>query len=66
MGDIVNLRLFKKKKQRQDKDVLSHEKRQVHGQTKTEKQFNKRKQQETQQFLSLNRLTGDLQGDDEK
>ncbi|WP_182419723.1 DUF4169 family protein [Bartonella sp. HY038] len=59
MGDIVNLRLFKKQKERKSKEQLADENRQIHGRTKIEKNFDKRHHEKADQFLDNNRLHHD-------
>ncbi|UXN04801.1 DUF4169 family protein [Bartonella sp. HY406] len=59
MGDIVNLRLFKKQKERKNKEQLADENRQIHGRTKIEKNFHKRRHEKVDQFLENNRLHHD-------
>lgn len=60
MADIVNLRLFKKQKERVKKAQQADENRQIHGRTKVEKAFDKRNQKNTEQFLTENRLEANL------
>ncbi|UXM94532.1 DUF4169 family protein [Bartonella sp. HY329] len=59
MGDIVNLRLFKKQKERKNKEQIADQNRQIHGRTKVEKIFDKRNQDQSEKFLDRNHLQPD-------
>lgn len=56
MGDIVNLRQFKKRNERQTKEKKAEENRILFGMTKQEKAFRNREQQKKESFLPNNRL----------
>lgn len=56
MSDIINLRQFKKKKNRAAKEQQADQNRIRFGRTKIEKEFARKKAQEVEQFLSSNQL----------
>lgn len=56
MSDIINLKQFKKRKSRAEKEQQADANRILFGRTKAEKTFDKAQAQKTGQFLTLNRL----------
>ena len=56
MGEIVNLRLVKKRKAREAKDGLAAENRIRFSRTKAEKQFEREAHRKTDRFLDQNKL----------
>ena len=56
MSDIINLRQFKKRKTRSEKEQLADANRILFGRTKTEKTFAKNQAEKTVSFLEQNRL----------
>lgn len=56
MGEIINLRLVKKRKAREAKDKTAAENRVLFGRTKTEKQFERNASRNAARFLDDNRL----------
>ncbi len=70
LGDIINLKQFKKRKTRAEKQQQADANRILFGRTKTEKTFAKNQQEKSERFLEQNRLetaspdTADLHGDD--
>jgi len=56
VGEIVNLRLAKKRKARQAKDEIAAENRMRFGRTKAEKQFEREANRKTERFLDQNQL----------
>ncbi|PYE90129.1 DUF4169 family protein [Phyllobacterium leguminum] len=56
MNDIVNLRQFKKRKKRDEKEQAAVENRIRHGRTGVEKKFEREKALKTSEFLERNRL----------
>lgn len=56
MSDIVNLRQFKKRKARDDKETKAQENRTLHGRTGTEKAFDREQSRKQTNFLDHNRL----------
>ncbi|QND53614.1 DUF4169 family protein [Phyllobacterium sp. 628] len=66
MADVVNLRLFRKRKAKDAKEQSAAENRIVFGRTKTEKQFEYKASRKADLFLDSNRLEGNQpSGDDE-
>ncbi|KXF76847.1 hypothetical protein ATN84_12600 [Paramesorhizobium deserti] len=56
MSDIVNLRQFKKRKARDEKEKAAAENRIRHGRTGAEKKFEREQARKTGEFLDRNRL----------
>ena len=56
MGEIVNLRLVKKRKAREAKDGIAAENRLRFGRTKAEKQFERQTNRKAERFLDQNKL----------
>lgn len=56
MSDIINLRQFKKRKVRSDKEQQADANRILFGRTKTEKTFEKKQSEKNEHFLDQNRL----------
>lgn len=56
MSDIINLRQFKKRKTRSEKEQQADANRILFGRTKTEKTFAKNQTGKTTNFLEQNRL----------
>lgn len=56
MSDIINLRQFKKRKTRSEKEQQADANRILFGRTKTEKTFAKNQTEKTVSFLEHNRL----------
>lgn len=59
MNDVVNLRQFKKRKARADREQTAAQNRAVHGRTKVEKNFETRAADRVTHFLDANRLERD-------
>lgn len=56
MSDVVNLRQFKKRKAREEKEKTAAENRIRHGRTGAEKKFEREQARRTEEFLERNRL----------
>ncbi|PRD45162.1 DUF4169 domain-containing protein [Phyllobacterium phragmitis] len=56
MSDIVNLRQFKKRKARDEKEKAAAGNRVRHGRTGAEKNFEREQARKTSQFLDDNRI----------
>lgn len=56
MSDIINLKQFKKRKSRSEKEQAADANRILFGRTKTEKTFAKNQTEKTASFLEQNRL----------
>ena len=62
MGEIVNLRLVRKAKARDDKTRIADENRARHGRTKSEKQLDRVSAEKSAAFLDAHRRTSPLGG----
>lgn len=56
MNDVVNLRQFKKRKAREDREQAAAQNRILHGRTRIEKEFQRRTEKKVGQFLDQNQL----------
>ncbi|GGA97559.1 hypothetical protein GCM10011491_27290 [Brucella endophytica] len=56
MSDVVNLRQFRKRKERAEKEQVAAENRIRYGRTGAEKKFEREKAREAAEFLDRNRL----------
>lgn len=62
MGDVVNLRLARKRKARTEKEQAAERNRAVHGRTKGERQRDRADSERTQNFLDGHRRDGGRDG----
>lgn len=60
MSEITNLRQFKKRKERAEKEKAATENRIRHGRTGVEKKFERENARKTADFLERNRLDPDV------
>lgn len=56
LGDIINLKQFKKRKNRAEKQQQAEQNRILFGRTKAEKNFARNQQEKSARFLQQNRL----------
>ncbi|MGH6760035.1 MAG: DUF4169 family protein [Phyllobacterium sp.] len=56
MNNVVNLRQFRKRKAREEREQSAAENRVLHGRTKADKEFQRRTQEKAAQFLDQSRL----------
>jgi hypothetical protein len=59
MGELVNLRRHRKRKERDAKEASAAESRVLYGRTRAEKTFDETRQRQAEDFLSMNRLERD-------
>ncbi|MEM8688906.1 MAG: DUF4169 family protein [Pseudomonadota bacterium] len=59
MGDVINLRQFRKAKERAAKEKAAEENRAKHGTTKAERTLKKARDESEEAKLSGHRLTGE-------